>query len=377
MTAADISPAAREAAVRRRRTFMARSAVILILGPALLYALYLFIAPARYEATATFAVRDSRVAHTDALSAIGLVTPTSTSTDARIVEDFIRSPAMVAKLRQDYDFNGAYSPFRLDPIFSRVSGDASLESATRFWRRQVHVQHDIQTGATTLAVRAYDKQSALRLARGVMAESERLVNTMSDRAVTDLTADAAREVEMKREEYEAAQQRLADFQGRRQAIPVDAPAQQAIALVGQLDAQLAAKRTELASATQTYQPNAPQLAALRREIAALETERQQAVNNALQAPGSEAVGGEIEAQAVLLDYQAAQAAYQAAVQARDAARRQDQNARKYVIAYVAPTLPSENDWFARFGNVLAVLIAAAILWSLAALVYSIIRDHME
>ena len=85
-----------------------------------------------------------------------------------------------------------------------------------------------------------------------------------------------------------------------------------MALVGSLDSQLAQKRTELATMSQTYQPDAPQLTGLRREIAALEAERARAVQRAMSTPGEQASGHQIEAQAVLMDYEFAQQGYMTA-----------------------------------------------------------------
>ncbi|WP_220433114.1 hypothetical protein, partial [Raoultella terrigena] len=102
-----------------------------------------------------------------------------------------------------------------------------------------------------------------------------------------------------------------------------------------------------------------------------------AVAGAQSGPGAGAVGGQITSQATLIDYEFAQRQYQAALTAGEAARRQDVSDRKYVIAYVPPDLPQTNDRWSRMGNVLALLIACALIWGVGALTYSIIRDHME
>ena len=81
--------------------------------------------------------------------------------------------------------------------------------------------------------------------------------------------------------------------------------------------------------------------------------------------------------AVLMDYEIAQQAYVAALQAAESVRRQSINDRKYVVAYIPPREPEQSNWWSRLGNVFAVLIGSALLWGVGALIYSIIRDHME
>ncbi|MFN3816865.1 hypothetical protein [Brevundimonas sp.] len=378
MTTIDVPATGGLDRVRRRRMILARSAIVLILGPTILYALYLILlAPAQYQTTTSFAIRGAEAAPMDALGALGISAPTSNTLDARIVEEYIRSDAIVEELRERYGFNEAYSRFSLDPL-SILRPGANREQATRFWRDRVQVRHDPASQSAHVQVSAYTPEDSLRLSQGVLTLSEELVNRMSDRAVTDLSAAADREIERKREEYEAARDRLAEYQGQRfSGVDVATPAQQAMALVGSLDGQLAQKRTELATMSQTYQPDAPQLTGLRREIAALEAERARAVQRAMSTPGEQASGRQIEAQAVLMDYEFAQQAYTTALQAAESVRRQSINDRKYVVAYVPPREPEQSNWWRRLGNVFAVLIGSALLWGVGALIYSIIRDHME
>ena len=379
MTTLDVPVNAGLSKTQRLRTAMARSALIFILTPTILYALYLILlAPAQYHTSTSFAVRGAESAPVDALSTLGIAAPSSHTIDARIVEEYIRSHAMVENLRERYGFNEAYSRFSLDPMFSFLPADASLQRATRFWREKVRVRHDPASRSSIVEIAAYTPEDSLRLSQGVLALSEELVNHMSDRAMTDLAAAADREAERTRVEYEAARDRLAEYQGRRfSGVDVSTPAQQAMALVGSLDSQLAAKRIELATMTQIYQPDAPQLAGVRREISALEAERARAVRQAMATPGEQASGLQIEAQAVLMDYEFARQTYTTALQAGESVRRQAINDRKYVVAYVPPREPQGSDWWRRLGNVLAVLIGSSLLWGVGALIFSIIRDHME
>lgn len=379
MTTMDVPITAAQAQAAVRRAWLWRSALVCILGPTVIYALYLLlIAPAQYQTTASFALRGAQAGSPqEALSLLGIAAPTSNAADAKVVETYIRSEAMVKALREQYGFNEAYSHFSLDP-FSYVSPQASLRKATAFWRGKVKVIHDPTTQGATVEVSAFSPPEALRLSQGVLRLSEELVNDLPHRAMRDLTAAADREIALRREAYEEARDRLTEYTGRQfSGVEAAAPAQQALALVGSLDSQLAEKRTELATARETFQPGAPQLAGLEREIQALEAERARAVERALQAPGEKAAGGEIEAQSLLLDYQVAQQSYQTAVQAADTVRRQQIIDRKYIVSYVPPFQPETSNWWSRLGGVVAVFFGAALIWAAGALIYSIIRDHVE
>ena len=378
MTSLDVSASASRNQDLIRRARLIRSAIVLILGPTLLYAIYLLvIAPPQYHSEGAFAVRGSQASSFDALSALGIAAPSSNQADARIVENYIRSDAVVRALRERYGFNEAFDKVSLDPT-AYLSPKATLKQAREYWRHKVKVVPDPATAGAMVRVSAFTPEDLIRLARGVLQLSEELANSLPDRALSDLIRAADANVQAKQAAYEKASDRLTEYQGRQYSgLQAATPAQQAIALVGQLEGQLAQKRADLATARQTYQVGAPQLTGIEREIVALEAERDHAVQRAMQAPGERAAAGEIEAQGLLVDYQVAQQAYQAAVQAADSARRQEVLDRKYVVSYIPPQQPQSSDWWPRLANILAVLIGAALIWSIGALVYSIIRDHVE
>lgn len=144
-----------------------------------------------------------------------------------------------------------------------------------------------------------------------------------------------------------------------------------------LHTQIANLRAEHAAMLQTFQPNSPQAQAVQSKIAALEAERQRAVERALSAPGETLATSEVEARAILLDYEFAQRAYHAAVSALETSRRDSRADEKYVVAYVPPELPQQSNYWSRLVNVVAVFFAAALLWGVGALSYSVLKEHLR
>jgi capsular polysaccharide transport system permease protein len=185
------------------------------------------------------------------------------------------------------------------------------------------------------------------------------------------------EVERTKAEFETVKQRLTEFQGTTAVVPTAAPVTQALQLVGGIDTQLATLRAEQATMLQTFQPNSPQVRAAAAKIAALETERARAVERALSAPGENLANSEVEARALLLDYEFAQRAYHGAVSALEGSRRDSRADAKYVVAYVPPEAPQKSNYWPRLVNVLAVFFAAALLWGVGALSYSVLKEHLR
>jgi len=377
MTATEAQREQRAQARAERRRNLARSAALFVLTPTVLTALYLLIiAPPEYTAGASFTIRGANQAPPDILGVVGIAAPTESSTDARIVSDYIRSSAMVNALRRAGGFNEAYSRFSLDPA-AQINPRAAIETATRFWRSKVKVTTDVNTGATSFEVRAYKPQDALRLARGVLASTEATVNSLSRRPMGNLQQVNLDEVERTRQEFDAVKQRLAEFQGNNAVIPTNAPVATALNVVGGLDAQIAQLRAEYAAMLQTFQPTSPQAQAVQSKIDALEAERQRQVERALSAPGTGLATTEVEARALLLDYEFAQRAYHTAVAALESSRRDVRADAKYVVAYVPPVLPQKSNYWPRLWNVLAVFFGASLLWGVGALTYSVLKEHLR
>lgn len=361
-----------------RQRSIARSGALFVLAPTLLTAVYLLIiAPPEYTSEASFTIRGAeQQAGNDLLGAVGLAAPTQATNDARIAADFIRSSAMVQALRKQAGFNEAYSRWSLDPT-AQISPRAAIESATKFWRKKVKVTADVNSGGTNFSVNAYRPQDALRLARGVLNATEQTVNALSTRPMGNLQQVNLDEVERTRQEFEEVKDRLASFQGQNAVVPTQAPVTAALSLVGGLDTQIAQLRAEYAAMLQTFQPSSAQAQALQGRINALEAERQRAVERALSAPGNNLATTEVEARAILLDYEFAQRAYHTAVAALESSRRDTRADTKYVVAYVPPELPQKSNYFTRLWTVPAVFIAAALLWGIGALSYSILKEHLR
>lgn len=377
MTASEDLKLERQRTRAERRRDMVRSFLLFVLVPTALSLIYLLvIAPPEYTASASFTVRGAKQAPPDLLGLAGIAAPTDTSTDARIVSDYIRSTAMVQALRQKAGFNEAYSRFSLDPA-AQIGSHAAIETATNFWRHKVKVTTEINSGATTFSVRAYRPADALRLAQGVLAATEQTVNSLSTRPMGNLQQVNLDEVARAKAEFETVKQRLTEFQSSTAVIPSAAPVTAALTLVGGIDTQLAALRTEHATMLQTFQPDSPQAKAVESKIAALEAERARAVGRALAAPGETLANSEVEARALLLDYEFAQRNYHTAVSALETSRRDSRTDTKYVVAYVPPEAPEKSNYFPRLVNVLAVFFAASLLWAVGALSFSVLKEHLR
>ena len=143
---------------RQQRTVL-RLGIGVVL-PTLLAALYYgALAAPEYESVSAFTVRSA-----DGGGGMGLeffiasVPGSSAGADAMLVQEYIISRDMLAKLEAEHDFVSHYRDH--GDFWSRLAADADAEERFEYYADHVLVEHDSTSGVITLAVRAYSAAKA-------------------------------------------------------------------------------------------------------------------------------------------------------------------------------------------------------------------------
>ncbi|MEO1169765.1 MAG: hypothetical protein AAFW97_13740 [Pseudomonadota bacterium] len=359
---------------RRRVRFRIVAAGILI--PTLIvFIYYALLARPEYNTEMMFTVQGLEQQPPDLLGGIGLPAVTPSANDGMIITEFVTSSALVRGLEESYGFDAAFGNWSGD-ILARVSPTAPIEEKTEFWRGQVRAHYDATSRIITVNVRAFTPQDSLRLAEGVLAETEDVVNALNGRVQNEAVRVAREEVAARRDAYNEARQRVIESRATR-ATTLEGEAAQQVGLVGQIEGQLANARVERAAAIAQFRPDSPQIQAMDERIAALERQRADALREARGGFGVSEASRDVTAQTALLDYEFAQQAYYAAIEAERRAIAQRANERRYLVAFVPPRMAEISNYWQRFINIFAFAIGSAVLMAIAALGYSVVKDHME
>lgn len=369
-------PTPRELVRREQRRRALRSVAIWVLGPTLLATIYYaVITPPEYETTTTFSIRGSQPASTGVLAGLGLAAPAGATTDPRLVVNFLISPAAIAELKAHYGFSQAFSHFSLDP-FAYLSPNSSIEWTTWFWNNHMKATYDTTSNDVTVLVNAYSPQESQRLAQGVLAEAKYVEDVLNKQVQQGSLNLAIAQVAATKKDYDAATKQITALQGNVNTLTIGTEAAQAVALVGQIDTQLATLKVQQAGVQAAFNASAPQAKSIASQIASLEAQRAAEIAKAKSAPGASQAEHDVEVQAALLDYQFAQKNYFAAESALVAAQPQNQN-QSFVVAYIPPVIAEASNYWIRFLNVVAIALASALLLGAGSLGYSVIKDHLQ
>lgn len=368
-------PTPRELVRREQRRRTLNTMAAWILGPVAIATMYYaVITPPQYTTSFSFTIRGQTNGSGGILTGlVGASTPGAN--DPQLVTNYLMSDAPLPRLKTAYKLNQAYDRFTLDP-FAYLSPNATKEWTQWFWNTKMKVAYNSTSGDVSVMVNAYTPQESYRLAMGVLDAAKRAEDSLNALVAQGSLNLANEQVAYTKRDYDAATKKLTELQGNTNTVTIGTDAAAAVALVGQIDSQLATLKVSQAAVQAAYLPNAPQTKALRDQIANLDAQRTQAMAQAKAAPGSSQAEHDVQVQAALLDYQFAQKNYFAAEAALVAAQPENQT-QSFVVDYIPPQLPETSDYWIRFLNVVAIAFASALLLGAGSLTYSVVKDHLQ
>jgi len=189
---------------------------------------YTFIASGIYISESKFIVRaqskDSQSALPTSLSGVlgsigGSLGGLSTSqNDSLAAENYITSRDALNILDKDLDIINLYSSTEID-ILHRFGSvrfwDKTKEAFYDYYRENiVGVGHESDSGIATLAIRAFDADTAYGINLKLNEISEGLINRLNDRARQDMLSFSENEVELAKKRVEQVNQKIYDYRNR-------------------------------------------------------------------------------------------------------------------------------------------------------------------
>lgn len=365
-------------ALRRARARRLGLRVAVGIGlPAILASIYFFfIASPQYESVSLFTVQSAEARGAMGLEAlIGAVPGASAPRDSLAVRDFIVSRDMLAHLERQLHLTKHYG----DPMsdwWARLTASSNSEDTYEYYREMVQVDYDSTSGVLTLRVRAFSPEFAKKVSDAVLSQSETMVNQLSERARTDQTEVARKEVENAESRLSRARQAIVRLQQEHSEFNPEATASEAFALRGQLKGQLATAQVELTEARAYMQPDAPRVVALEERVKSLSaqvaTESARLVN-----PKSDKGLGNamVEFDAAMVEKEFAQGAYRSALTSLELARNEAARQHRYLATIAKPSVPNAETHPKRIRGVVTVVILSAMLLGMLMLLVEAVREH--
>jgi len=347
------------------------------MGLAVLY--YIFLAADRYVSESKITVRQSGDAASAEVSSLALMMAgvnTGSREETLYLRDYIHSLDMLKLLDAKLKLRHAYESEKLDPLFRLYSG-TSQEWFHRYYRNRVEVVFDDLTALLTVRVQGFDPEFARQVNAEILAQSERFVNEISHRMAREQMAFAETEMLKARERYQTAKNRLIAFQNKHKVLDPLAQAQATATLSAQLESEIAHKEAELKTLTGYLQENAPQVALMRNQIAALKAQLDKERAKVTSQNGGRLNTLASEYQNLLLDAGFAEDAYKAALTAMETTRIEASRKLKSVVVVETPAKAEIALYPQRLYNLVTLLVILVLAYGIARLVIATIQDHRD
>ncbi len=363
------------------RRLLIGSFAVCFLIPALSGCLYFsFLANDQFVSEARFSTSSAEGNGLEVLAGLSSLFRGGQASDAAIVAEYIESQSILLELQKKFDLQKIFSPGSWDFV-AELQSNATAEEMLEFWRKQIVIKVDRNSGLLTLSVRTFSPADSLALASEIIAISERMVNRLTRRNDEKSLLEAENELQLAKVRLEGAVSSMRDARDLAGVLDVDLAAKGYSDILTALNMELAKISTKISTLEQTNASEAPQLIALRSRAGSL---REQISSYENRFAGLSRSGGAekrnlANSAAILaqkdVERRIAQNEYEHAVAAYETARLNRERQRSYLMTYVAPRAAEQSLYPKRILAATLVAVGSFLLWAVIAGLALLVRDH--
>ena len=366
----------------RALSIAGKAFVWVVIVPTLLASIYygliasdIYISEARY-AVRTHSELPSPVSLMDSI--LGGGSGSASSDDAYVVRDYILSRDLLAELDKELGLRKHYQSREID-ILSRLKQDATQEEFYEYYLDMIEINLETLSSITTLKVKAFDPEFSQAVASRIISKSEDLVNSMTDRIVTDTLQFAKDEVKNAEHLVRNASDEMTRFRSESKTIDPGQETTAVLGIVTELESKLAVTRAELLHAESYMKEDSLQIRDLRARVDALST---QIASERLRLAAENKDSGDFTSliytyEPLQLEKLLAEKQYASALTSLELARSEAARKQRYLIPFVSPKVPDDSLEPERFIQTLTVFFGCLLTYAISGLIWAAIKDHMR
>jgi len=360
---------------QRMRATILRMLVFVVLPTGLATLYYGSIATDQYESYAKFTVHSVDSPATGGIDGLLGSFAGASGRDTLVVRDHIQSRDMLAKLNESHDYIEHWQAADIDFI-ARLESDASLEDAFEHYLDQVEVTYDSNSSVLTLRVRAASPEKAQELSQAIIAESESMVNKLSERERRDRTRDAEEHLAQTEARLGNARQAVLVQQQEHSELNPQQTAGAAMTVRTALEAELARARSDLMQLRAYMTPEAPDVRAAEERVKAIGAQVGAEKARLVNPSGKGGIAGTMaEFEAAMVEKEFAEAAYTSGLAALETARVDAARQHRYLAVVSATSMPDESTHPKRALGVLTAFMLSFLLMGIGSLLIASVREH--
>ena len=346
--------------------------------PTLVAAVYYFgIAAPQYMSEAEFVVRGpgAQKPMMGAVASLFQGAGGGSQDDTMMVQAFIMSRDAVAGLDRHDDLRAILDRPEADFVsrFPGMGWHIDFETLYKAYSRFVQVDFNQTTNVSTLQVKAYRPEDAQKIAKALLAASERLINQLNERARRDAVSNFQSEVDQTQKHISAIQAQLTAYRIRERMLDPKSAAEGPLKLLGDLNAKRAAAQAQLADGLKNA-PHSPQIPLIRTTVASLDQliaeERSKITGDSGSVAAVQTGYEQLDIAQMLAEKQLASAYISLEAAQLDAQRQQ-----LYLETIAQPNLPDFPLYPKRIVSFSMVLVTCLLAYGIAWLLVASVREH--
>ena len=343
---------------------------------AILY--YGFIASDVYVSESQFVVRSPDKPTTSGLGVILKTAGFSNAGDEIYsAQSYVLSRDALRAINGNNNFRNAYSAPSISVLdrFNSFGLYGSFEDLYRYYRKKVSIDHDSTSSISTLTVKAYSPQAAVKFNRELLELAEGTVNRLNERGRQDLILFAQAEVDDATTKSRNAALNLARFRNVSGVVDPEKQATVQLQMISKLQDELIASRNQLLQ-LRAFAPSNPQIPVLRTKIAGLSRDIDVELNKVAGSSRSLSAAA-AQYQRLQLETQVADKQLAAAISSLEDARNEARRKQAYVERIEQPNLPDSPLEPRRLREILAAFVFGLIAYGIISMLLAGIREHHD
>ena len=303
---------------------------------------------------------------------------TQGSSDVYSVQSFLASRDALQVLEQRYHLKRSFGSPRIDAVarFNPLGWDDSFENLLRYYQKFIiNTDLDSTSSILTLTVRAFSPEEAHAINEDLLKMSEDFVNQLNERARRDLVRFATADVDTAQKQERTAVAALSRYRNDHSLYDPGKQSDLQIQEVGALQAELVATRKQLADVRAMAKDNLL--------IPVLEN-RARVLSRAIASEMAKVAGDRSslssktpQYEGITLDRDFAAKYLAVALDSLEQARANAMSQQLYIERIAQPNQPDIAIEPRAVRDVAATLLLSLIVWALASLLVTAVREHAD
>lgn len=362
--------------------------LLMVVAPVALSAVYYYqYASPQYVTEAHYIIRGTEKSPSDMLGMLtGMPGLSSSAGESLIAQDYILSHQFLSQSKQHIDIKKMFAREDID-WWSSLRPDlvaylldpkekVSEEDLLVYWKDNiVDINYDTSSGITVLEVTAFNPEDAVKIAKEVLSETLKFVNTLTNSSRSDALSLANSELQAAKLNLDNLREKIAKYGDKEQII---IPQQRVIAdqgIITELRGLLATLEADFMRLNSFMQPTSLEVRNARAKITSL---KRQIAKQIKRSKGKRKTVTRViqKTNTFASELGFAEQVYLAALSSYRVARLESSRKQQYLDVIVHPQLPDESQKPKKLISILSVFFTSFMLWGIVSLLFATVKDHI-